>query len=47
MIRTEDNGDGGVFWGQKLPESFSTYATPVADDDAAAETNSAPVIDPQ
>ena len=47
VIWTEDNRDGGVFWSQKLPESFSTYATPVADDDAVAEPQSAPVIDPQ
>lgn len=47
VIWTEDTRSGGVYWGQKLPDSFSTYATPVVDDDAAAEPDSAPVIDPQ
>lgn len=47
VIWTEDNRDGGVYWGQKLPESFATYATPVVDDDAAAEPAGTPAIDPQ
>jgi len=43
VIWNEDNRDGGVYWGAKLPESFSTYATPPAPDQAMA---SGPVVDP-
>lgn len=43
VIWDEDNRDGGVYWGAKLPESFSTYATPVIEDE---EDAGQPVIDP-
>jgi catechol 2,3-dioxygenase len=44
VIWNEDNRDGGVYWGAKLPESFATYATPPAD---ASPAGDVPVIDPQ
>lgn len=44
VIWDEATRDGGVYWGEKLPESFRTYATPVMDGDG---DGNAPVIDPQ
>ena len=39
----EDERNGGVYWGGKLPDSFLTYATPDIPDQAVA---AAPVFDP-
>ena len=44
VIWDEDNRSGGVYWGQKLPDSFRSYATPVADESMVDAD--APVIDP-
>ncbi len=47
IVWNEENREGGVYWGAKLPESFSTYGTP----DVAAQQDvvvvPGPVIDPQ
>ncbi len=43
VIWNEENREGGVYWGAKLPESFATYATPPAEAPAAMGT---PVVDP-
>jgi catechol 2,3-dioxygenase len=47
VIWDEETRDGGVYWGQKLPDSFRTYATPVAEDSEAQTEEAAPVIDPR
>ncbi len=44
IIWNEENRDGGVYWGAKLPESFATYATPVIDTQV---DKSQPTIDPR
>jgi catechol 2,3-dioxygenase len=45
VIWNEENRDGGVYWGAKLPESFATYATPIID--TPAPDDSEPTIDPR
>ncbi len=47
IIWDEETRSGGVYWGQKLPDSFRTYATPDIDSDSASEPPDGPVIDPQ
>jgi catechol 2,3-dioxygenase len=47
IIWDEDNREGGVYWGAKLPESFSTYATPqVQAENGNAARRELPTIDP-
>lgn len=47
IIWNEDNREGGVYWGAKLPESFMNYATPPQAGDASETSRPAlPVIDP-
>lgn len=45
VIWDEETRDGGVYWGEKLPDSFRTYATPAQGDPGSGEDG--PVIDPQ
>jgi catechol 2,3-dioxygenase len=47
IIWNEDNRDGGVYWGAKLPDSFMTYVTPPRDTGAAgSQQQDIPTIDP-
>jgi catechol 2,3-dioxygenase len=41
----EDERDGGVYWGARLPESFATYATPPVSAEQNAAARKFPVID--
>jgi catechol 2,3-dioxygenase len=47
VIWDEETRAGGVYWGQKLPDSFRTYATPVDDGGEATADRPMPVIDPR
>ena len=47
IIWDEENRDGGVYWGAKLPESFATYGTPDVSSQDHVTVEPGPVIDPR
>jgi catechol 2,3-dioxygenase len=47
VIWNEENREGGVYWGARLPDSFMTYATPPVVAEAHNQDElSVPTIDP-